>query len=230
MMYLIVVVEGQTEEVFINTTLKPHLERWGQVYTSATIVGKAVAQQRGHGSRGGGHYRHWKRDIERILKSDPRSNLVVTTLFDLYGLPQDFPGLTEHGSDTDSVRRCDALEAALGRDIGTQHTRFIPYIQRHEFEALVLAALGSLHDLMDDDALPGIEMLEDELSELSPEDVNDGRSTAPSKRLLHNVPGYSKNLHGPLAIEDAGLEHVRRKCPRLHAWLEKLEMVSLRFK
>ncbi|MEA1048300.1 hypothetical protein U5801_00485 [Lamprobacter modestohalophilus] len=53
---LIVVVEGQTEEAFVNSVLKPHLDPLG-VYTSATIVGKRLAQRRGTRVRGGGHYR-----------------------------------------------------------------------------------------------------------------------------------------------------------------------------
>ena len=92
MIRLVVVVEGQTEEAFVRNVLKPHLDACG-VYTSATIVGKVIAQKRGHNTRGGGRFVHWGQDIERILGGDRSENLRVTTLFDLYGLPDDFPGL-----------------------------------------------------------------------------------------------------------------------------------------
>jgi hypothetical protein len=50
-MRMIVAVEGQTEEAFVKEVLKPHLDDRG-VYTSATIVGKMIAQKRGHRGRG----------------------------------------------------------------------------------------------------------------------------------------------------------------------------------
>lgn len=71
-MRLIVVVEGQTEEDFVDKVLKPHLlDR--NIHVSATIVGKLVAQDRGHRSRGGGHFKHWRADIARILAACSRA-------------------------------------------------------------------------------------------------------------------------------------------------------------
>ncbi|MDX9723306.1 MAG: DUF4276 family protein [Myxococcota bacterium] len=220
-MRLIVVVEGQTEEAFVKEVLKPHLDGRG-VYTSATIVGKILAQRRGHRGRGGGHFRHWEKDLARILKGDLSDDLRVTTLFDLYGLPEDFPGLEEHGSDTDTVRRCASLEKALADVV--DDSRFIPYLQRHEFEALVLAALPSLRALLDaEDDLAGLMTLEAAVSLTAPEDLNDGADTAPSKRLLAHVPGFRKSLHGPLATSDTGLARLREQCPRFDAWVSMLE-------
>lgn len=223
-MRLIVVVEGQTEEAFVKEVLKPHLDDRG-VYTSATIVGKMNAQRRGHRGRGGGHFRHWRKDILRILGGDRSDDLRVTTLFDLYGLPEDFPGLDEHKSDADTARRCSALEAALAAVFDDR--RFIPYVQRHEFEALVLAALPSLRELLDaEDDLAGLTTLEAVVSDTAPEEINDGATTAPSKRLLAHVPGFSKTLHGPLATGDTGLAPLREQCPRFDAWVSTLETLS----
>lgn len=223
-MRVIVVVEGYSEEAFVRQVLRPHLENIG-VLTSATIVGKLVAQQRGHRERGGGRFRHWKRDIVRILGSDRSKQMRVTTLFDLYGLPEDFPGLSTCGRDPDTLRRRASLEAALAGVF--QDTRFIPYIQRHEFEALVLASLASLRELLDaDDDLAGISALDSLVSTISPENVNDGKQTAPSKRLLAHIPGYNKTLHGPLAIEGAGLTVLRSQCPGFDSWLTTLESLS----
>ncbi|MCB9520292.1 MAG: DUF4276 family protein [Myxococcales bacterium] len=224
-MRLIVVVEGQTEEAFVKEVLKPHLDD-RRVYTSATIVGKMIAQRRGHRGRGGGHFRNWRKDFERILGGDRNDDLRVTTLFDLYGLPDDFPGLDVHGSDHDTMRRCAALEAALSEAVPDR--RLIPYIQRHEFEALVLASLPSVRALLDaEDDLAGLSALDELLRGVAPEDVNDGETTAPSKRLLAHVPGYSKTVHGPLATGDTGLVALREECPRFNAWITRLEALSV---
>ena len=223
-MRLIVVVEGQTEEAFVNHLLAPHLDDH-HVYTSATIVGKMIAQKRGHRSRGGGHFRHWRRDVERILREDTGGELRVTTLFDLYGLPDDFPEIDVHESDLDTARRCDSLEAALAGVIDDR--RFIPYIQRHEFETLVLASLRSLGELLDaEDDLAGLAALKEQIGDHPPEDINDGAMTAPSKRLLAHVRGFSKTLHGPLAVADTGLATIRQECPRFDTWVTTLERLS----
>lgn len=223
-MRLIVVVEGQTEEEFVKQVLGPHLAGYG-VYASATIVGKHIAQKRGHGARGGGHFRHWRTDIQRILGRDGGADLRVTTLFDLYGLPSDFPGLDVHGTDSDTSHRCVSLEAALWEAFGDR--RFIPYIQRHEFEALVFAALPELRELLDaEDDLSGLRDLEQEIGDAGPEDVNDGDQTAPSKRLANRVPGYRKTAHGPLAVAGTGLPTLRARCPRFSAWVQRLEALG----
>ncbi len=86
-------------------------------------------------AHGGGHWSHWKKDIATLLRS-PSSDLRVTTMFDLYGLPADFPGLGQWGGEPDTVVRAARLESAMTTDVGDP--RFIPYVQRHEFEALVL--------------------------------------------------------------------------------------------
>lgn len=223
-MRLVIVAEGQTEEAFVKDVLVDHLAAFG-VYASATIVGKMIAQKRGRRSRGGGHFRHWRADIARILGSDRGDDLRATSLFDLYGLPEDFPGLDRHGAEADTARRCGLLEDALATEIGDR--RFIPYIQRHEFEALVLASLPALRALLDaPDDLAGLDALAAEVGATDPEDVNDGKTTAPSKRLLARVPSYGKTLHGPLATADTGLAALRARCPRFGAWVSRLEALG----
>lgn len=112
------------------------------------------------------------------------------------------------GVDGNTVRRCESLEQALGETIGDR--RLLPYLQRHEFEALVLAALASLREALDaEDDLEGVDALASEIAGTAPEDVNDGDDTAPSKRLQRHVPGYRKTLHGPLATSGTGLAALR---------------------
>ena len=223
-MRLIVVVEGQTEEAFVKDVLVPHLAPQN-VFASATVVGKIVSQRRGHRRRGGGYFLTWLRDLRRLLGGDTSSNLRVTTLFDLYGLPRDFPGIDAHGKDADTNHRCDQLQTSLATELNDH--RFIPYIQRHEFEALVIASLPSLRLLLDDeDDLAGVQQLEKELSSHPPEDINDGEDTAPSKRLCERIPGYNKVLHGPLAIAGTGLSAIRQRCPRFNTWVSQLEALG----
>lgn len=57
----------------------------------------------------------------------------------------------------------------------------------------------------------------------SPEDINDGHHTHPSKRVVKCCPTYRKRIHGVQAIERIGLAKVAAECPHLRTWLTSLE-------
>jgi hypothetical protein len=230
---LIIVVEGQTEDNFVSRILAPHLGCFG-ISTSSTIVGKVKAKARGlsgSGVRGGFRFADWKKDIRNCLTTNSKRQRRVTTLCDLYGLPDDFPGLAFEAGDRNTDDRCARLEREMSSAIGGAEEvgiwRFMPYIQRYEFEALVLAAADSLKTVFNaEDQLAGLSALQSEIAGLPPEEINDSPMTAPSKRLLSRIPGYRKPLHGPDAIEEAGLSVVRSQCPRFDQWLSSLERLG----
>lgn len=82
-------------------------------------------------------YARIKRDLTLWMKEDQQSDAFFTTMFDLYRLPQDFPGFAEAKRQVDPYQRVKLLENAFAEDIG--HQRFVPYLQLYEFEALVLS-------------------------------------------------------------------------------------------
>jgi len=220
-MRVYVVVEGDTELAFVKTTLVPHLAARSVWMTPIEVTTKRDRMTGKKLGRGGGHWKHWKRDIERLTKVE-QGDVRVTSLFDLYGLPDDFPELAIHQAEPNTLTRAGRLEAAMAAVINDH--RFIPYLQRHEFEALVLAARGSLASLLPDKAdRDGLEHLGKAIAGLAPEDINDGAGTAPSKRLLTFIPGYRKATLGPSALQAFGLLKLREACPRFDAWVSKLE-------
>src|SRR5580658_1268620 len=84
---LLIHVEGQTEEAFVNEMLEEHLLARGYHVVAARIVGNARLRRR----RGG--IRPWpsvKRDIVNHLRED--AGCIATTMVDYYGLPQDGAG------------------------------------------------------------------------------------------------------------------------------------------
>lgn len=216
-------VEGRTEKTFVDSLLVPHFAA-RDIFADAMIVGTPPFRDSAPLRKGGGAWLYWERDIRRLLRQRG-AEVRVTTLFDLYGLPKGFPGLAEHGADGNTLRRCASLEQELGKVFDDR--RFIPYIQRHEFEALVLASLPSLEALLrTTEAQNGCLALRREISGQPPEDINDGKTTAPSKRLLARIPGYSKTLDGPDATTAAGLATLRQQCPRFDAWITRLEGIA----
>ena len=62
----------------------------------------------------------------------------------------------------------------------------------------------------------------------SPELIDDGPETAPSKRIIRVIPEYErrKALAGPLIAARIGLDVIRGKCRHFHKWLEKIEALS----
>lgn len=222
---LLIVVEGQTEEAFVKELLGPHLDARG-VYTTPMIVASRRDRHTGEKSKGGGRrWSKWHNDIRIVLKTDASSDMRVTTLFDLYGLPRGFPGVEMYGHEVDSARRADLIEAAVSAEF--EDWRLVPYVQRHEFEALVLVGLEHLELALDPASLAGAAALRSEVGGMPPEDVNDGEHTAPSKRLIkHLGAAYDKVTFGPLVTAATGLPRIRAACPRFDAWVSKLEALA----
>lgn len=223
---LLVEVEGQTEETFVNDLLAPHLYARGYTLVAARLLGNA--RQRDH--RGG--IRPWpsaRRDIAMHLRED-RGRL-VTTMVDYYALPatgaRAWPGRATAATLPFAVRAGtveSALRVAVAAELGdeTAAERFIPYVMMHEFEAMLFSDCAAFARGIHQPALAAdFQRIRDQFA--SPEEINDAPETAPSKRVAALIPGYEKPLLGNLAMLEIGLESVRRACPHFHAWLTALE-------
>ncbi len=124
MVRLHMVVEGQTEEAFINTMLVEHLAQYN-VFADVRCV--QASRRRGKIFRGGLlDYACAKKDLELWMKEDRNPDAYFTTIFDLYALPADFPIYDEAKTWADAYQRVALLEQAFSRDIGS--CRFVPYI------------------------------------------------------------------------------------------------------
>jgi hypothetical protein len=70
-MRLYVVVEGQTEAAFVTHVLAPHLAIFS-VTAVPIIVTTRRDRSTGAKHRGGGHWRHWRRDLDMPVPAAPR--------------------------------------------------------------------------------------------------------------------------------------------------------------
>ncbi len=213
------IVEGQTEQAFAAQVLTPHLAAL-RVYLSKSQLA-AHARKRGRVHRGGlFSYTPFRNDVVRRLKEDKSGDVFLSTMIDLYALPTDFPGMGTAPSDCDPCKRVKHIEKALADDVGDP--RFVPHVQLHEFEAILLAAPQFFNRYYDDRAQEIGKLME--LSD-SPEQIDDGEDTAPSKRIASLIPEYAgaKPTAGPIIAAAIGLETIRQKCPHFNAWLTRLE-------
>lgn len=223
-----VVVEGETEEAFINGILAPHLARVEVNATPILVPTKPGVRSRTH--RGGlGHYDSAKRIIERLVWH--QRDAYTTTFFDYYGLPESFPGVGDPDCPPRPRRRqrIAYLERKLEEDIGDTH-RFIAYLQLHEFEALLFSDVESIDrevrsasDRDQDEHSPLNELRNIVVQYDTPEDINDDPETAPSTRLTAFYPEYDKPFFGELIAESIGLDTIRAECPRFDGWLTQME-------
>jgi hypothetical protein len=110
---------------------------------------------------------------------------------------------------------------------GEDDRRFVPHLALHELEAWVYADPSRLETWMfDDDAAIIGEIAKVAAAHQTPEDINEGPHTAPSKRLRSAFSAYQKTLHGPLAISAIGIDRIRAVCPHFARWLAVLEAIA----
>ena len=218
------IVEGQTEETFVNLVLRPHLAD-RSVWTSARCV--LTSRRGGVKYRGGFRtYRQPYNDILSWMREDQREDARFTTLFDLYGLPTDFPGYQTAMQTSDPYAKVRILEEALRDNIADP--RFTPYLQLHEFETLLLSDPQNLKE-----QFPGQDTKIQRLIAMSeghgnPELINDGPDTAPSKRIIAEIPEYSgmKRSAGPIVAQKIGLTSLRATCRHFAEWVCQLEALT----
>lgn len=198
MLRLGISVEGASEREFVRLVLQAHLAAFGILATPVDLHGHVSADR-----------------LRSVLPRLLGDFEVVTTLYDFYGFQR---------RATSQVDELEALIAGLVREPLRQ--RLIPYVQQHEFEALLFAVPEHTVAVMG--AAPSLvaELQTVVRASGGPELINDGPQTSPSHRLQRLMPRYRKTFHGPQALASAGLPAIRAQCPRFHAWVARLESLG----
>lgn len=222
---ILVHVEGQTEEEFVNSVLAPHLYTKGFTGVSARLVGRSRIRKR----RGGAcPWESVHTEISRHLAQD--QGAFGTTIVDYYALPENeqtgWPGRS--GCEAmDVAGKAAHIQAALSEDFESRYgavmaARFIPFVAMYEFEGLLFSDPTLMAKGMGETAVAAdFQEIRDAFE--TPEHINDSPITAPSKRIKALVPGYNKVLHGNVAALDVTLARMREECPVFSQWLTKIE-------
>jgi hypothetical protein len=219
---LYLTVEGQTEQAFVREVLKPHLYAF-KVYVENPRRTGPHRRKGGRIPQGGllHTFAHTLADMKHWLQEDRSRDARFSMMVDLHALPRDVPGHAAAMALADPCVRAERLEAALADEIKDQ--RFIPYIQVHEFEALLLAGPEKLTERFERREKQ-IAMLLAECNQFaSPELINDGHHTHPKARIKKYFADYGETVDGPSLAQAIGLHQIRHKCPHFHRWLTTLE-------
>ena len=222
-----VLCEGQTEQGFVEKVLRPYLQDNG----IKGVNGILITTNKKKNARGGLlSYNHALTDLRLLQRTKIDGDFerhIFTTMFDFYALPDDFPGFEKIKTIRDPYLKVSNLEKDFADEINDN--RFIPYIQLHEFEALLFCGIEYIAELY-----PGCEKRCEQLTQAlknvgNPELINNSPHTAPSKRIIKAIEGdnkthynYNKPKTGRFVTEKIGIDELRSKCKHFDEWIEKL--------
>jgi len=219
--HLHIIVEGQTEETFVREIIRPYLYQSGIATHWHVIINSSHRNRVYRGGVSSGTYERLKADIIRSM----HNSIYVSTMFDFYGLPCNFPGTSEAQQVSDPREKVRIIEDAMAADIGSD--LFIPYIALHEFESLLFSNVNKIDEVM---RVHGKSKMEELLAIQkeypNPEYINTRPESSPSHRLKFLYPGYQKVSDGILIAHRISLSRMRKVCPHFDTWIHTLESLK----
>ncbi len=167
-------------------------------------------------------------DLRIHLKQ--RQDTYVTTFVDYYGI-KEWPGLeldlSKNTPNQIAMKINEATKSLVVSLFPDQQAerRFIPYIAVHEFEALLFSdaqVLSRQLGISEDIILKVLSKCG------SPEAINNGPQTAPSKRLndWSTNNKFLKTTMGITIAEKIGIEKIRTECSLFNDWLNIFEDIQ----
>lgn len=207
---LIFIVEGDCEVSFVERKVIPYLYSKVPETKGWFMNAQKITTNRRLNKKGGNiGYEYLKNEIQRCIG---RNNVWITTFLDYFRLPNDFPNYSVES------QHIDLVEKGLKDDIG--YDKFIPYIQKYEFETLLFASVRGFELLLDDDRqIAQVNKIIHDFPDI--EDINGGCETAPSKRLA-TIFDYHKTTDSELILSELDMETIMEKCSRFNAWINNL--------
>ncbi len=224
MKLIYVVTEGQSETNFVNKVLSPYFSENKKILIPTTVLTK-VDERKGKMHKGGlSNYEKARITIKQNLLHTNKPNVFVTTMFDYYAIPSDTPGYSEAKKFTDPYKKVACLEQnMLDFEKLPNLAVFHPYIQLHEFEALLFSNIDILgNEYFEYNIKPLKECIE---QKKNPELINDGIATAPSKRIISCIPDYDKVSAGVAVLEKIGINNLCKSCNHFSEWIEWMKSV-----
>ena len=219
---LVFIVEGESENEFVNRIIRPYLISHG----IPSYFIKSIMITMSGGGHGFNNIEYFKNTIKPILHREDQP--IVTSFIDHYRLNSEkkLPGYQECIKETNVERKLAKMEEKLQEAVQSikPYRFFIPYIQQHEFETLLFANPADGFDLED-------ERIRHEIIELcnsfsSIEDINSTPQGAPSVRLEGIYAKYKKKYNKAADAVDIAelttIEKILEKCPRFKRWIDLL--------
>lgn len=204
--------EGQTEESFVNEVLYPYFSKM-DIYVCPIIHKTKRTPARSF--KGG--VKDYKPIKDELIKLCNNPNVLVTTMFDYYGMPKDTPSI-DH-CDTDLYKRIEYIEQRITDDIGCNNLIFNLIV--HEFEGLLFSDTEAFNIIADDKAIKKLQTMREEAE--TPEHINNSVNTAPSKRIERVIQNYSKVRQGIIVAKNIGIDTMLSECKHFSDWINTIK-------
>lgn len=218
MVRIAVHVEGFTEQRFIKNVLADYLYEFDIAITP--IIVATSRENTGKKHKGGLTDGAYKSKIRKEILNLLNSYDYVTTLYDFYGLPHDFPGFDKSAANSDT--QINNICNGLSEDINNR--RFTPFLMKHEFETLLYVEPQAAKTI-DINLANGLEEILSNFNNL-PENINNNRETSPSHRIKSLYPKYDKVQHGNIIASEIGITKMLEMCPNFATWIGKISSVG----
>jgi len=217
---VVVLVEGKTEQIFIQNIIAPYLVE-KHIFMTPIIISKP-------GQKGGDiKFSRVTNDIKIHLKQRP--DTFLTIFVDFYGIQKDWPALKEAKSQQLPEDKAEKLNSATKNSVNQMfllqdsERRFIPYVSMHEFEALLFSEPQILANHLQ---IPrnNIDKIISKFGK--PENIDDSPHSSPSKRIEKLSPRFKKTSTGIAIAKAIGLNRIREQCPIFNKWLTEIECIN----
>ena len=220
---LFIVVEGETEERFLRKVLyNDFIQKGIHIEAQQWLTNRKLGI-----SGGGSNFDLIENHLRRLMsRYQHDKNVFISVMVDLYSFPKG--GNTVYDEDVVKVQsgknKVLLLQGKMNNRMSYQN--FIPYVQLHEFEALLLSKPDALLSFYTDKSKE-IEELKTEIKGMEPEEINETPKGAPSKRIIKYLHRYEKQktTAGVTTAEKIGLPFLRQSCPHFNDWVTKLESI-----
>lgn len=207
--------EGQTEESFVNTVMYPYLANM-DIYVKP-IIHKTKRTPTKSYKGGVSDYKTIKNELIKLC-NDP--NVLVTTMFDYYGMSKDTPAIDYNVADI--YERIEYIENEITRDIDRRNFEFNFIL--HEFEGLLFSDPQAFGIITGEKEIERLQLMREEAE--TPEHINNSPLTAPSKRIKNVIEGYSKVRQGIIVAKKIGIDKMLFECKHFEKWINKIIQAS----
>ncbi|MDE7211291.1 MAG: DUF4276 family protein [Lachnospiraceae bacterium] len=218
---IFVVTEGQSETNFVNKVMVPYFS--GRCILIPNTVITKTDNRHGRMHKGGAvNYEQIRNTLVKTLANASKNeDSYVTTMFDFYCLPKDVPGAADVEKGNNPYEKVEHIEREIRRTEKYDERFFFPYIELHEFEAMLFSDITKLEEIYFEYDLTALK--ECAKMQSNPELINGGKETAPSKRIMNCIKGFDKAGEGVQALEKIGIENIAQKCPHFSKWVKHIE-------
>lgn len=203
MKFLFIYCEGKTEEAFVERILAPYFKEMNVFVTPSKPKGVS-------------NFETMKKDLTGFCLSYPNS--LVTTMIDYYGLQKIIPRLIP--SEGDIYKRAQTVEENVKNELQALNNLYFNMIL-HEFEGLLFSDINAFEGIASKSQLLALRNTL-RRADNNPERINDKYETAPSRRILEQIPEYSKIRNGVEIAQRIGVTKIADECQHFRQWIGRL--------